>query len=67
MNINDVGLTDPFNYTNPDFNPASGSAAASGASFSNTKLAAGGFFANVSYKGACDVGDTWWKTWTKFM
>lgn len=66
-NNTDVGLTAPFNYTNPDFNPASGSPAASGASFSNTKLTSGSFFTNVSYKGACAVGDTWWKTWTKFM
>jgi hypothetical protein len=67
-NNTDVGLTAPFNYTNPDFNPSSaGSAAASGASFSNSKLSAGSFFTNVSYKGACGVGDTWWKTWTRFM
>jgi len=66
-NNTDVGLTAPFNYTAPDFNPASGSPAAAGASFSNTKLATGSFFTSVSYKGACAVGDTWWKTWTKFM
>jgi hypothetical protein len=66
-NNTDVGLTAPFNYTSPDFNPASGSPAAAGASFSNTKLTSGSFFTNVSYKGACAVGDTWWKTWTKFM
>lgn len=64
-NNTDVGLTAPFNYTAPDFNPSSASsAAATGASFSNTKLASG--FTNVTYKGACAVGDTWWKTWTKF-
>jgi len=63
-NCSDAGLVAPFNYTSPDFNPASGSAAASGAAFSNPKLATG--FTNVSYKGACAVGDTWWKTWTKF-
>ncbi len=66
-NNTDVGLTAPFNYTSPDFNPASGSPAASGASFTNTKLASASFFTNVSYKGACAVGDTWWKTWTRFM
>ena len=63
-NNSDVGLVAPFNYTNPDFNPSAGSAAASGASFTNARL--GGFTA-VNYKGACAVGDTWWKTWTKFM
>jgi len=66
-NTSDAGLTAPFNYTNPDFNPTSGSPAATGSSFSNAKLATGGFFTSVSYKGACAVGDTWWKTWTKFM
>jgi hypothetical protein len=66
-NNTDVGLTAPFNYTSPDFNPASGSPAAAGASFTNTRLASGSFFTSVTYKGACAVGDTWWKTWTRFM
>jgi hypothetical protein len=65
-NNTDVGLTAPFSYTAPDFNPGSSSAAASGAAFANTKLAST-FFTNVTYKGACAVGDTWWKAWTKFM
>ncbi|MEO7445426.1 MAG: hypothetical protein ABIT96_04345 [Ferruginibacter sp.] len=60
----EVGLIAPFNYTAPDFNPAAGTPAASGASFANVKLATG--FNTVNYKGACAVGDTWWKTWTKF-
>lgn len=65
-NNTDVGLTAPFNYTAPDFNPSSASsAAASGASFSNAKLSSG--FTSTSYKGACAVGDTWWKNWTRFM
>lgn len=64
-NNTDVGLTAPFNYTAPDFNPSSASsAAATGASFTNSKVATG--FTAVTYKGACAVGDTWWKTWTKF-
>jgi hypothetical protein len=64
-NNTDVGLTAPFNYTAPDFNPSSASsAAATGASFANAKVASG--FTNVTYKGACAVGDTWWKNWTKF-
>jgi hypothetical protein len=64
-NNTDVGLIAPFNYTAPDFNPSSASsAAATGASFTNAKVASG--FAVVTYKGACAVGDTWWKTWTKF-
>jgi hypothetical protein len=63
-NNTDVGLTAAFNYNAPDFNPTAGSAAAAGASFTNPKLATG--FTSVSYKGACAVGDTWWKTWSKF-
>jgi hypothetical protein len=59
-----VGLTAPFNYTTPDFNPTAGSVAAAGAAFTHPKLSTG--FTAVSYKGACAVGDTWWKNWTKF-
>ena len=60
----EVGLTAPFNYSAPDFNPSAGSVAATGAAFTHNKLSTG--FSNVSYKGACAVGDTWWKAWTKF-
>ena len=63
-NCSDVQLTAPFNYSSPDFNPAAGSPAANGASFTNTKLTG---LTGVSYKGACGIGDTWWKTWTRFM
>lgn len=63
-NNSEVGLVAPFNYTNPDFNPTAGSAAAAGASFSNAKVSSG--FTTVTYKGAAAVGDTWWKGWTKF-
>ncbi len=63
-NTTDVGLIAPFSYANPDFNPAAGSPAAGGATFTHPKVSTG--FANVSYKGACAVGDSWWKGWTKF-
>ncbi|MEO6405692.1 MAG: hypothetical protein ABIY51_15925 [Ferruginibacter sp.] len=63
-NNSDAGLISPFNYSNPDFNPAAGSPAAAGASFTNPKVATG--FTSVAYKGACAVGDSWWKSWTKF-
>ena len=59
-----VGLTAPFNYTAPDFNPTANSAAVTGAAFTHPKLTTG--FNSVTYKGACAVGDTWWKNWTKF-
>ena len=62
-NNTDVGLGAPFNYASPDFNPGVGSPAVAGASFANTKL---GGLTSVNYKGACAVGDTWWKGWTRF-
>lgn len=64
VNNTDVGLIAPFNYTAPDFNPTASSVAVSGAGFTHPKLTVG--FTPVTYKGACAVGDTWWKTWTKF-
>ena len=60
----EVGLNAPFNYSAPDFNPTAGSPAVTGSAFTHTKLSTG--FTSVTYKGACAVGDTWWKTWTKF-
>lgn len=70
-NNTDAGLTAPFNYSSPDFNPSSATAAAAtGADFSSAKLKSATTgkpdFTAVSYKGACAVGDTWWKTWTSF-
>jgi hypothetical protein len=63
-NNTDVGLTAPFNYSSPDFNPSSASSpAASGASFTNAKATG---LQEVAYKGACSVGDSWWKGWTKY-
>lgn len=63
----DAGLTAPFKYDNTvDFNPATGAAAATGADFTLSKLS-GGFFAPTMYRGAAAIGDTWWKTWTKFQ
>ena len=62
----EAGLIAPFNYLTPDFNPATAtSAAATGAAFAHFKVATG--FTPVTYKGACAVGDTWWKVWTKYM
>ncbi len=62
-NNTDVGLTAPFNYTAPDFNPTAASPAATGASFLHPKSSG---LQQVSYKGACAVGDSWWKGWTKY-
>lgn len=64
----DVKLTAPFDYHNPDFTPQSGSPLLSGTTFTDSKLS-GGFFKPVDFRGA--VGPTgsdeadWWKGWTK--
>jgi len=66
-NAADAGLTAPFKYdASVDFNPAAGSAASSGADFSNSKLT-GTFFTVTTYVGAASVGDSWWKGWTSFQ
>ncbi|HEX8331938.1 MAG TPA: hypothetical protein VF622_04905, partial [Segetibacter sp.] len=63
-NNSDVGLTEPFNYNTPDFNPIdAASPAATGAAFTALKLAG---LQSVSYKGACAIGDSWWKGWAKY-
>ncbi|MEP7229487.1 MAG: hypothetical protein ABI691_04500 [Ginsengibacter sp.] len=59
----DVKLTAPYDYANPDFTPQAGSPALSGAAFSNPKVS---LLENVSYRGAVGPADTWFKTWTKF-
>lgn len=64
-NTSDVMLTAPFKYDNTvDFNPTTGSPALTGASFTDPRLST---FTSVTYRGAAAAGDTWWKTWTKFM
>jgi len=63
-NTSDVNLVAAYgagSAFNP--NPNSGSPLTSGV-VSSTKM--GSFFTTVSYRGACSVNDTWWKTWTKF-
>jgi hypothetical protein len=65
-NTSEVGLGAPFKYDNTvDFNPTAGSAAAMGGDFTNSKVS-GGFFTPTSFRGAADVGDIWWKVWTKY-
>lgn len=62
----DVKLTAPYNYTSPDFTPATGSPLATGADFSDAKLG-DAFFTQVDFKGAVGTsGDdaNWWKGWT---
>lgn len=62
----EVGLTAPFDYSSSvDFNPINTSPAISGAAFIHTKIIST-FFTTVNYRGACSVGDNWWKGWTKY-
>lgn len=62
-NNSELGLTAPFNYTNPDITPSAGSILLSGSSFTESKLSN---FTPVSYRGACGSADAdWWTGWTK--
>lgn len=61
-----VGLTDPFNLTNPNPVPSAGSPAASGADFSNPRLL-NSFFTPTTYVGAFDPnGDRWDLPWANY-
>ncbi|MCW3082054.1 hypothetical protein [Segetibacter sp.] len=62
-NNEEAGLTAPFNYTSPDFNPTANSVARAGAVYTSGKLSG---LTEVNYKGACGPGDSWWKGWTKY-
>lgn len=67
VTTNEAGLVAPFKYdSSVDFNAATGSPAAMGSDFANTKLS-NTFFTATSFRGAAGVGDTWWKGWTKFL
>lgn len=58
-------LANPYNYGNPDFRPAAGSPALSGAAFTNAKLT-DPFFNATTYVGAFAQNDTWADGWTEF-
>lgn len=63
-NTSDAGITAAYGAGSAfDPSAASGSVAASGA-VTSTKLTS--FFTTTSFRGAVGVGDTWWKTWSKF-
>ena len=62
----EVGLSAPFKQNGTaDFNAQPGSPAATGADFSNSRMA-NTFFTQTGFRGAAGVNDTWWKTWTSF-
>lgn len=58
----DPGLVDECNTSAPDFSPAAGSAALTGAG----PLPADPFFTSASYVGAVNLGDAWYQGWTAF-
>lgn len=64
----DVKLTDPFNYTTPNFTPQAGSplTGTGAADFTDAKLAG---FTQVAFRGAVGASGedaTWWQGWTVF-
>jgi PKD repeat protein len=57
-------LSNPFGYINPDFTPATGSLANTGASFTGTKIS-DPFFTPTTYRGAMGSED-WTNCWCNF-
>ncbi len=57
-------LTNAFNYTNPNFLPATGSVALSGAAFTAPRIA-DSYFTPTTYRGAMGTDD-WTKCWCNF-
>ena len=57
-------LNAPFDYNNPDFTTANSSVAASGASFSGSRIS-DAFFTPTTYRGAMGTDD-WTKCWCNF-
>ncbi|MCG9879215.1 MAG: PKD domain-containing protein, partial [Bacteroidia bacterium] len=60
-------LADPFNYTNPNFAPITGSPALTGASFSGARIS-DPFFSQTSYRGAIspNADSNWTNCWCNF-
>ncbi len=64
-NVSDVMLTNPYNFTNPNFRPMPGSPALTGASFTSPKLS-NPFFTPTTYRGAFDGTNDWTACWTNW-
>lgn len=62
----EVKLTAPFNYSNPDFTPQAASPVLTGGNFVDAKLTG---FTPTAFRGAVGTSGTaegdWWKGWTK--
>ncbi len=61
--VSDAMLTNPYNYSNPNFTPAAGSPLLTGAAFTNGKLSG---FTSTTYVGAFGQNDTWANGWTEW-
>lgn len=64
-NSTDIMLADPYTYTNPDFQPQSGSPLLTGADFSSSNLN-DDFFDEVTYRGAFDGTNDWTACWANW-
>lgn len=64
--VSDPMLTDPFNYTAPNFMPTGSSPMISGADFTNGNLNGDAWFATTTYRGAFGTTDwtSGWANWT---
>ncbi|MES2778903.1 MAG: PKD domain-containing protein, partial [Bacteroidota bacterium] len=58
-------LTNPFNYTAPNFKPLTGSGALTGASFTGATRISDAFFTPTTYRGAMGSED-WTQCWCNF-
>ncbi|HSR38427.1 MAG TPA: hypothetical protein VLL95_05890, partial [Phnomibacter sp.] len=61
----EIGLTDPFKLTAPNFLPKAGSPALSGAVFTGSDFSGVSFWTQVAYRGAFGA-DNWMANWTSF-
>ncbi len=64
-NVSDLMLTNPYNFTAPNFQPMPGSPALSGANFSAPNLN-NSFIEQVSYRGAFDGTNDWTACWANW-
>jgi len=66
--VDEVQLTSPFDYSNPDVTPKAGSPVLTGGAFADPKLST--HFSQVTFRGAVGSAGTedgdWWKGWTSF-
>jgi PKD repeat protein len=64
-NVSDLMLVNPYNFTNPNFQPNAGSPALTGASFTSPNLN-NAFFTTTTYRGAFDGTNDWTRCWANW-